>query len=362
MYSKLLLPSALISVALTAAISAQNVSTQNVAPPSGGSAGGVGMIWQDVSPAALAQTSPLSVAVQPNNGNRIVVTTPFEGIHYSGNGGQTWHHNYLDFYIDDWTPSWWVNEVVYRPTAPNEMVAITMSGTYWSDDNGAHWYSTAGQRPEGSLDLAANTNGTAAAAADMFGNLWIYDWNTRTWPSSFNVGGATILTSVDFDSDGWLYVGGDCNPAVWTTPDLGATWHKFGRNLPGDVHDVLCDPEISGRSHIISNKQLYVTNDGPSGGINASWAPSGMGLPATDILSLIHHPTRPQIMFAGTLQDGVYISQNRGANWKPIGTTGMSHTAVVGMSICADDPQWLYAACHSNSAAAGAIYRLRLQP
>jgi hypothetical protein len=357
MKTKSSISSLLAAAALTCAATAQAPSVQNQTPPSGGNAGGFGMVWEDVSPPTLASTSPTSINAQPGGIQNLIVGTAFEGICRSSNQGMSWSNNFLDFYINDFTPSWWVNDVAFRSTAPNEVVAITMSGAYWSDNHGLNWNKCSYPRPEGSFSVECNPAGTAAVAGGQSGNIWIFDWSSRTWTSEA-VPGATFVTDVDFAADGWLYTASNSSPAVWTSPDLGATWQKCGANLPGSAGKLECDPEIVGRAHVISGGELYVTNDGP---IRGSWNRTGFGLPQNEILSFIHHPTHPQVMFAGTWYDGVYVSQDYGATFRPIGTTGMTHLGVVDLTIHPEDPSWLFAACHSNSAADGGVFRLNIQ-
>ncbi len=347
-----------------AALPAQAVSTQGLGTPGGGGAGAFARTWEDLSPPILSQTSPLGVAVQPGNPDWIVVNTSLQGIAYSGDGGHSWHHNYLDFYIDNQTPSWWVNDVAFRPSAPNEAVAVTMSGAYWSTDGGVHWFKTAGQRPEGSFEVRAHPlDDAVAVAAGQSGKLWVYDWNTRTWPHSRPVDLSSTLLSVDFDlnNPAWLYVAHQNNP-LWVTDDLGVTMRKYNRGLPAFTRLVRSDPELASYAHATSGGDLYRTTDGPTGASGGSWQQRGLGLPGTDILSLIHHPTRPELMFAGLVDHGVYFSLDRGASWRPVGIQGMSHTTVVDLEISWDDPQHLYAACHGGLATEGGVYRLRIRP
>ena len=343
-----LLPSILAAAALTCAATAQNYSTQNQNPPNGGNAGGFGMVWEDVSPPELASSSPTSINAQPGGVHNLIVGTALEGLCWSSNEGQSWHNEYNDFYIDQFTPSWWINDVAFRTTSSNEVVAVTMSGAYWSDNHGMSWIQCGYPRPEGAF----------AVAAGQFGKIWIFDWPSKTW-SSVVIPGATFVSDVDFAVDGWLYVASNSSPAVWTSSDLGATLQKCGANLPGAAGEVECDPQIAGRAHVISQGNLWVTNDGP---IRGSWSRTGFGLPQGEALSFIHHPHHPRIMFAGTWYDGVYVSQDYGATFRPVGTAGMSHLGVIDLTINPDDPTWLFAASHSNSGSAGGVFRLNIQP
>ncbi len=347
----------ILAASAVAPLTAQNVTTQSVTPPTGGNAGGLKLVWEDVSPPTLATTAPMSIDAQDGGVGNLIVGTAFQGICRSSNQGLTWSNNYWDFYIDEFSPSWWVNDVAFRAGTPNEALAITMHGTYWSDSSGNFWYAHGYPRPEGSFDVETSPDGLHAAAADQNGRVWIYEWATKSWIRNVQISGASIALNVDFDINGVLYVASDSDPEVWTSADLGLTWNKCGRYLPSRATEMICDPEIDGRAHTVCAGDLYVTETGP---ITGSWALTGDGLP-NGILDLIHHPNQPNVMFAGTTYEGVYVSRDRGNTWKSLGTTGMSHLAVVNLAISADDPTWLYAAAHSNSSATGAVYRLKIQ-
>jgi hypothetical protein len=170
-----------------------------------------------------------------------------------------------------------------------------------------------------------------------------------------------MLLGLDFDTNGWLYLAHSTSP-LYTTPDLGLTYRRFGRGLPTLVpaHDVVCDPQIPGRAHVVSDKKLYVTDDGPDGASGGTWNETGVGLPDVDILSLIHHPAHPDIMFAGTVDHGVFISLDRGLTWRSMGLNGMTHTSAVDLAVSEDDPEYLYAACHSGGPGSGGLFRIRI--
>lgn len=321
-----------------------------------------GLSWEDITPVQMAGNGPLSVTTQPGNPDRIVVSSALEGVYVTSNGGHNWHHNYLDFDTGPYYPSWWVNDVIFRPTAPNEALAMTMSGTFWSDDGGLHWFATNGQRPEGSIQAVSSDDGTVAVAGGIFGDIWVYDWNSRTWTQRNSNSTTYLVTGVDLDLNGELYITHDTSP-VLTSPDYGLTTYRFGNGLPQftAAHDPVCDPQIPERAMLVSDNRLWVTNEGPNYQGGGRWHETGLGLPGTDILSLIHHPTWPNVMFAGLVDHGVYVSIDRGYSWHPLGTDGMHHTSVVDLSISEDDPSWLIAASHSGASTDGGVYRLRLR-
>jgi ligand-binding sensor domain-containing protein len=77
-----------------------------------------------------------------------------------------------------------------------------------------------------------------------------------------------------------------------------------------------------------------------STGVN--WATRTMGLPHTNINSLVIHPQNPDIIYVGTWV-GVFKSDNAGANWNAM-NTGLTNTNVWIIAIDPQKPDTLYAA------------------
>jgi hypothetical protein len=359
-----LLPRLTRSLALLPILAAGAVFAQSPAGMSGAEDGNapiapLGPVWEEISPSWLTQTSPLQVAVQPGNPSCIIVTSPWQAVMVTQDGGLTWSNPYNDFVYDPAYPTWWVSDVAFNPAAPNQVVAVTLAGAYWSDDSGRNWYRCADPTAGACNFLALSPNGTAVAGG-LFGDLFVYDWVSRTWPMENEISDGTMLTQLSFDAGdpSWLHIANE-GDIFWTTPDLGVTLSKNGRNLPDNTWAVVCDPEIPGRAHATVGPDLYLTTTGPVGG---TWVASGTGLPGTRIMSLIHHPRHPNVMFAGTIDTGVFCSPDRGTTWHPVGLRGMNHGTVVDLAISPDDPRYLYATCHAGSSSEGGFYRLRIRP
>jgi len=105
---------------------------------------------------------------------------------------------------------------------------------------------------------------------------------------------------------GDVYVAADSG--VFRSNDGGATWEAFSDGLP-----FLPVTAIVGRAG-----QLYVSLDG--GGVwrsrnGEAWESASEGVGDTQVLSLANDPRNPQILFAGTRNDGVFFSNNGGDGW-----------------------------------------------
>ena len=317
--------------------------------------------WEEISPAGLSQTSPLAVEVQPGNPDCIVVTSPIRSVFVTQDGGETWSNpdSHFNYSTDPSLPTHFITGIAFNPAAPHQAVVVGMGGAYYSNDSGVSWHRCPDPTAGSSLFLAQSPHGTVVAGG-VIGDLFVYDWATHTWPVENTIMNMVSLNQMDFDAadPSWLYIGNQSD-VFWVTDDFGTTLAKGGRFLPANPLVVRCDPQIPGRVHATVGPDLYRTTTGPTGG---TWAPAGTGLPGTQILCLIHHPRRPNYMFAGTVDHGVFFSPDRGDTWHPVGQEGMSHGTVVDLAISADDPRTLYATAHAGSMSEGGFYRLRIRP
>ena len=319
-----------------------------------------GASWVDLSPPWLSQSAPLAIAIQPGDPDRILLGTAHRGVVWTANGGVSWNNAYLDFYINDYTPSWWVTDIAFNPALPSEVIATTLAGTYWSDDTGQTWFPFTSGDPGAALAVASSPDGTKAMVAGFFGSLWTYDWNTRVWAPPVTVLANTLLMDLSFDAENpaWAWIGTAGSPSLWTTPD-GSTLNKLGNNLPAPVSALACDPTIPGRAHAASGPLLYLQTNGPTGGPASPWVSTGNGLPGTDIMCLAYNPADPERMYMGLIDHGVYHSPNRGLDWMSMGTRGMTHLRTLDV-VASEDGRYLYACGHSGSEWEGGFYRLRI--
>ena len=84
-------------------------------------------------------------------------------------------------------------------------------------------------------------------------------------------------------------------PHLYRTTNYGATWQSVSSDLPeGPINDVLVDPMNTSVLYVGSDVGVYVSED-----LGASWTPLGTGLPITTVHDLcFHEPTRKLV--AGT--------------------------------------------------------------
>jgi photosystem II stability/assembly factor-like uncharacterized protein len=123
-----------------------------------------------------------------------------------------------------------------------------------------------------------------------------------------------------------LYTGAD-DGVVQMTRDGGQHWNNLTQNIGGL-------PAMLNISGIVASKysagRVYLTVDGHfnddyhayifvSEDYGKNWRPIGVGLPETSVHRLREHPSKAELLVAGT-EEGVYATFDRGAHWTSLNT------------------------------------------
>jgi len=316
--------------------------------------------WTDISPIWLQTTSPMQISFQPGSPERILLGTCMEGLCDSWDHGVTWSKEYNDFFIDESIPSYWITDVIFNPANAQEALAVTMSGSYFSTNGGGSWQRHGGYTmPTSSKMLVNSPDGMYAFATEFFGSLFRYDWNSMTWDTELVVHYGVGLYDLSFDQSvpAKLYMGSGLHYIAVST-DMGQHCYFYGGGLPGPALPVLADPEIPDRVLAASGPDLFVKPESKSR--KPVWFPYGSGLPGTTIHVIIHDPRDPNLMFAGTQDEGVYFSLDRGATWQPLTVRGLDHLTVIDLAINPEKPGFLLAAGHNGGPTSGGLYKIRI--
>ena len=146
--------------------------------------------------------------------------------------------------------------------------------------------------------------------------------------------GGNITDFLVLDAErGRVYVSADAG--VFRSNDGGASWEPFSEGLP-----FLPVTAVVGRAG-----QLFVSLDG--GGVwrsrnGEAWESVSDGIGDLQVLSLANDPRNPQILFAGTRNDGVFFSNNGGDGWIRAGT-GLTAGAYLTIEFDPSNSQRLFA-------------------
>jgi len=92
-------------------------------------------------------------------------------------------------------------------------------------------------------------------------------------------------------------------------------WEQLGGGLPADApaRVILPHPREAGVLFVGTERGLF-----RSGDAGDTWRPIALPDGPAAIWSLLHHPTNPAIMYAGTAPPAVYRSEDGGETWKKL--------------------------------------------
>jgi photosystem II stability/assembly factor-like uncharacterized protein len=132
---------------------------------------------------------------------------------------------------------------------------------------------------------------------------------------------------------------------VMYTSDRGETWVERTNGLKRKfISDVCIDR--SHPSRVLIATELGIFRSENNGSI---W--EAVGQKHVDIRTITQHPTRPDVFLAGTEDDGVLLSPDRGLTWKKM-NTGLEHNTVYAIAFDREDPDIIFVGTHG-----GGVYR-----
>ena len=132
---------------------------------------------------------------------------------------------------------------------------------------------------------------------------------------------------------------------VFRTTDGGETWSKRNTGFfKPFVSDIVIDRSNSQRLFAACEDGVYRSAD--SGG---RWRK--VGLDGKGVRMIVQHPSVSQILFAGTEDDGVFMTVDGGSSWKAA-NEGLTHLTVYTIVCDPSNPERIYLGTHG-----GGVYR-----
>jgi photosystem II stability/assembly factor-like uncharacterized protein len=201
-----------------------------------------------------------------------IVDHPDGGLFVSVDGGKTWNAQ-ADMHGES------VRSLTRSLSAPNVLVAGTLTGVYCSTDNGTHWKLIS---PKGSMEI----HEIESVAIDPVDPQIIY---AGTWH------------------------------LPWKTTDGGKTWKNIKQGIieDSDVFSIIVDPVRPNIVYASACSGIYKSvNAGADfrGGVTVNKT-QGIPLEARRTRKLMQDPNHPETVYGGTTQ-GLYRTQDGGGSWQ----------------------------------------------
>ncbi len=129
------------------------------------------------------------------------------------------------------------------------------------------------------------------------------------------------------------------NGGLYRSLDDGATWANTSTGLPpGTVRTVAFDPFTPQRALVSTDQGVFRSTDN-----GATWAQTITTIPDFLVEHLLYNPFTPNIVYAGTLDAGVFRSLDAGVHWFPF-TDGIGNEDIVALSADANITGRIWAA------------------
>lgn len=232
--------------------------------------------------------------------------------------------------------------VLYVTTLSTSYTSIgqqhTQSGLFQQTPGDTNWaflgrpnnrvYNVDVYRPEMGKVIALATH-TGVQQSWDFGKTWkvTSDWRM------------TEVNNVCFDRDEPNTIYASSPYGFYKTKDGGKTWKQYnsGLNSVDATYVSAIVPDLADRNSIFIS-----TEDGVYFSKNKGEAWKRCGLNVRHIRALAPHPQNANILFAGTENNGLYVSVNHGVNWEKR-DTGMLHDTFYCVTFDPSNPDVVFA-------------------
>jgi photosystem II stability/assembly factor-like uncharacterized protein len=280
---------------------------------------GYDRVWQMTGPFGGDVTA---LTIDPHNADRVWLGTSDGQIFRSTDGGVIWKRirpgiKAPGFIVTNILFDREKSGVIYAGVKPrlNLMAEETNGGgVFVSEDDGENWREMEGMRGRsvrGLVQAAKDPNVLAAAARD---GIYVTKDRGKTWERITPANDAELKgfhsVAIDPRDTNVIYVGTHHLP--WKTADCGQNWKRAGSKETGMIDD----SDIMA-IHIDESNPDIVLMSACSGiyrsvDASAKWAKI-QGIPYTSRRThvIYQHPTRPEVIFAGTTE-GLWLSTDNG--------------------------------------------------
>jgi BNR/Asp-box repeat len=148
-----------------------------------------------------------------------------------------------------------------------------------------------------------------------------------------------------------LYAG-TLGDGVFKSVDTGETWTPTGNHdfwsasFNGSVLAIACDPLLPDVTYGGTLSALVISSDGGS-----SWRAVELSLPGERpaFFSSLATDSVTGAVYAGTAEQGIFVSFDHGDTWKPLNPTGVRGVMITSLAVHPSQPGIIYASLENNT-------------
>ncbi|MBN1991743.1 MAG: hypothetical protein JW953_03500 [Anaerolineae bacterium] len=268
-----------------------------------------------------------SLAVAPQDGQRLYLGTSFAGVYYSHDAGASWQPTS--------SPGVGIPALAVDPQEPNHLYLLAAwERPYESQDGGQTWHA----RWAGLGEVLETTSLAVdplepvvyvGTETGLYRSRKLEEWQGKLQTLLFQMCPDWLCAS-PYRSEIWQLVAPELNEQ-----SILALLPQAGSSIFGN------DPVL----YIGATRGAYRSLDrgdtvqGPTG--EPGW---GYGLADISVTAFLADPAESRLLYAGTAYAGVYQSANGGQTWQPIGPPDLSDEVVKAMAWGPDEELFVAAA------------------
>lgn len=208
-----------------------------------------------------------------------------------------------------------LNALSFDPSDSDIVYAAgTVHGIFRSESGGEQWQWMTKSMPYISATSVLVGDNESYVLAGTTDGLYLSKDQGGSWELSQELDNQIINSLASDPSDRNIIYAAVGTEGVYKSEDGGETWQFSSTGLRSGVNfpDVTVDP--------INNNSIYVTteNDFVYKSVNGAetWQQIRVGLASRSYSSIVVSPDNPDLLLAGSLDEGAYISTNGGENWE----------------------------------------------
>lgn len=269
----------------------------------------------------LASAAVLSLAVSPD-GQYLYAGTSGQGVFASRDGGKTWSAE---------NPGAYVPNLALNPNDPKQTVASLGRELVRTRNGGQSWQTLpvawAQDEVDSLLWLPDGTLGAGTGEGGLYRSLDGGDTWLEGSTGLVGRGGVLDLESVG----GQQFVAGTWG-GVYGSSDGGESWQDLAPSLGSPLARTL----LNRAGELLLGTQAGLFRWQPA---TQAWLTMPTDFPSVGVQALALDPANPQVLYAGTLADGLYRSNDAGQSWQRLPAVGVG---IPTLAIDPADSQHLY--------------------